>query len=226
MPLNQQFVAKEIAIKDGTMTQQFECATGFIRQFSILVGCICNAIDPNSTIAIILFLIRISDESNINLIPIRIDIHNRIRSDCNWYVIDQMISVSLVFDIFNEMTFMMDTMIKTLSLPSFLRTLYFIFDGIILLSYKLITIECFVGNNNYETIVMNNFCTICGAAIVVAGCLTAIYPVMSGINGSSLNMILSIELDASIIAFAKLILYSTACLMVDAIYFDAHSDTM
>ena len=207
MSLNQQFLSK---VKCGMVTQQLECASGFFKQFFIIVEYNCDASDP-TTIAIIVFIIRIGDELNINLIALLIDIPNRITSNCTWYLIYRMTAGILVYDIFYVMVFVMDIMIKRLTL-SFLHTLCFIFDGIISHSDKQIAIEWFSGNNS--------FCEIGDAAIVLTAFLTVIYFVMQVMDRYSLDMILSVDFDASIIAFAQLILYSTPCLMTSAIYFN------
>ena len=188
----------------------------FFKQISIIVEYNCDASEP-TTIAIIVFIIRIGVELNTNLIAIRIDMHNSITGNCNWYLIDLMTPGIFVYDIFNVMAFVMNIMNKILTLSSLLHALYFIFNGMISLSDKRIAIECFFGNNNDETVVMNKFYEIGDAEIVVTAFLTVIYFVMQVIDGLSLNILLSIEFDASIIAFDQLIIYSTSCLVTSAI---------
>ena len=196
--------------------------TSFVQRFSYIVGRNFDLIHPIVTIAAIaaiVLVIRICYElNNVNSIAIRTGIYNKIGYNCN--LMDRVTIDNHVCGIFSRIALVIaiGIWIKISSLSLFLHVLLTIFDKIISHLCKLSTIECVDGNYSNVTIIVNNFYKVSGTAIVTGVFSIVIYFASKGINGSLSNITFSIGFDASIAAFAQLILNSTVQLFIGAIY--------
>ena len=144
-------------------------------------------------------------------IVIRVDICNRV-----WYNLDSIDRITMKIDvsgIFNSFVFVIHILIKKSILVLSLDVLIIIFGGMALNSDKQSEFECDSRNNDYATIITNNFYKIHGTPIVVAFSVDVCYFIFPAMDTSSIP----IEFEALIIKISPLILNFTTPLSINTI---------
>ena len=137
------------------------------------------------------------------ILSIKINIYYR--KEYNFNLVNQIIIGVGDSGICNKITFIIHIVIKLLILPSFLDVLPIKFNGINSNLHQLIEFEYNHSNNNNTTVVLANAETIRGTTIVFEFFTIVIYFIMQIIGESSLNILLSIELDAIIVTIIQLV---------------------
>ena len=139
-----------------------------------------------------------------------VDICNRM-----WYNLDgDRITIGIdVCGIFNLFVFIINILIKKSIWALCLDVLIIIFDGIALNSDKQSEFECDCRNNDYATIITNNFYKIHAKPIVVAFSVDACYFISPAMDTSSIPIEFKafvVKIDQLMLNFAVLLSINTA----------------
>ena len=120
-------------------------------------------------------------------------------------------------DTFSIMPFVIDSFVEILISTLFVDTFSIVFAEINVGFDKLSKFKYNYVSNNDIIVIMNTFCTIGGAAIVIGFFSAVIYFVIQLIDKSSLNILLSIESHAIIVGIVQVVLYLGVQSSIDAI---------